>query len=99
MGSAETTYRKEGSEAMPIAIVGIGCRLPGGATDTEKFWKLMMDKKSARKEVPADRFNVDAFYHPDGDKNGTVSRSVHLANRRALANDNPDQQSCWPLPG
>lgn len=61
------------SEAMPIAVVGMGCRLPGGASSPEKFWDMLMRKQSARREIPPERFNVDAFYHPNGDKNGTVS--------------------------
>lgn len=65
-------YASEG-EAMPIAIIGIGCRLPGGASSAEKLWDLVAQKKSARRDVPADRFNVDSFYHPNADKNGTVS--------------------------
>lgn len=73
-------YASEG-EAMPIAIVGIGCRLPGGASSAEKLWDLVAQKKSARREIPADRFNVDSFYHPNADKNGTVScpsRSIRI---------------------
>jgi len=68
-------------EAMPIAIVGIGCRLPGGASNPEKLWDLLARKQSARKEIPPERFNVNAFYHPDSDKNGTVrdlSRYPHV---------------------
>ncbi|RYP39906.1 hypothetical protein DL767_002025 [Monosporascus sp. MG133] len=65
--------RGGGSGAMPIAIVGIGCRLPGGASSGEKFWDLLIRKQSARSETPPDRFNVDSFYHPDGEKNGTLN--------------------------
>jgi acyl transferase domain-containing protein len=63
----------DNSGAMPIAIVGIGCRLPGGASNPEKLWDLLSRKQSARKETPPDRFNIDAFHHPNADKNGTVS--------------------------
>jgi acyl transferase domain-containing protein len=65
-------------ETMPIAIVGLGCRLPGGATSPEKLWDLLIRKQSARTETPRERFNIDAFYHPDGDKNGTVSKTGRL---------------------
>ncbi|KAH9876419.1 hypothetical protein J1614_003550 [Plenodomus biglobosus] len=57
---------------MPIAVVGLGCRFPGDVTSGEKFWNLLVSKKSARTETPQERFNVDAFYHPDGDRYGTV---------------------------
>jgi hypothetical protein len=58
---------------MPIAIVGFGCRFPGDVTNGEKLWEMLVEKKSARSEVPPDRFNIDAFYNPDGDRFGTVS--------------------------
>lgn len=61
------------NETMPIAIVGIGCRLPGGASSAEKLWELIAQKQSALSEIPSSRFNIDSFYHPNGDKNGTVS--------------------------
>lgn len=63
---------------MPIAVVGMGCRLPGGATSPEKLWQLLERKQSARTEVPADRFNIDAFYHADSDKNGSVCPPLNL---------------------
>lgn len=59
-------------EPMPVCIVGLGCRLPGGSSSGEKFWELLMNKKSARSETPSDRWNVDSFYHPNGEKSGSV---------------------------
>lgn len=56
----------------PIAIVGMACRLPGSATNPEKLWDMVARKQSGRCEIPKDRMNVDAFYHPDPDRNGTV---------------------------
>jgi acyl transferase domain-containing protein/acyl carrier protein len=46
-----------------IAIIGIGCRFPG-APDPQAFWQLMCDGGDAITEVPADRFDINAFYHP-----------------------------------
>jgi hypothetical protein len=59
-------------KSMPIAIVGMGCRFPQDATDPEKLWDMILRKQSACSQVPSDRFNVDAFYHPDSDRNGMV---------------------------
>ncbi|OHX00063.1 polyketide synthase [Colletotrichum incanum] len=56
----------------PIAIVGIGLRLPGKISTTEEFWDLLVNKKSTRCRVPESRFNVDAFYSDSG-KPGTVN--------------------------
>jgi acyl transferase domain-containing protein len=49
----------------PIAIVGMSFRGPGGANTIEDFWDMIYDGRSAWSEVPADRWNGKAFYHPD----------------------------------
>jgi acyl transferase domain-containing protein len=51
--------------ADPIAIVGMGCRLPGGVNDAEAFWRLLRDGVDAVREIPADRWNAAASYDPD----------------------------------
>nr|QEG79218.1 polyketide synthase 39849 [Alternaria oxytropis] len=63
----------EDTKPMPIAIVGFGCRFPGDITNGEKLWDMLVEKKSARTEVPPDRFNIDAFYNPDGNRFGTCN--------------------------
>src|ERR1700719_3286892 len=45
-----------------IAIVGIGCRFPGGVNDTESFWKLLVEGREAVSDVPTDRWNVERFF-------------------------------------
>ena len=62
-----------GNKAMPIAIVGMACRFPGDATDPEQLWNMISKGRSAWSEIPPDRWNVDAFHHPSGDRQGTVS--------------------------
>ncbi|KAM3079651.1 hypothetical protein ACMFMG_006064 [Clarireedia jacksonii] len=61
------------SPAEPIALVGMSCRLPGGVSNPSKLWDLLADGKSGLSEIPKSRFNVDAFYHPDPSKTGTIS--------------------------
>ena len=58
--------------SMPIAIVGIACRLPGEATCPDKLWELLAKKEAAWSKVPEDRMSMDAFYHPDGERGGNV---------------------------
>lgn len=58
---------------IPIAIVGMSCRFPGGASDLEKFWELVSEGRSAWSKIPESRFNADAFYHPDSDRVDSVS--------------------------
>ncbi|MBV9276592.1 MAG: acyltransferase domain-containing protein, partial [Verrucomicrobia bacterium] len=45
-----------------IAIIGIGCRFPGGINDTESFWKLLIEGREAVTDLPADRWNIDRFF-------------------------------------
>jgi phthiocerol/phenolphthiocerol synthesis type-I polyketide synthase D len=59
----EKASRVAGAE--PIAVVGIGCRFPGGVTGPESFWKLLESGTDAVTEVPADRWDAEAFYDPD----------------------------------
>src|ERR1035441_3903395 len=56
----------------PIAIVGMGCRFPGEATDPEAYWKLLHDGVDAIGEVPADRWDINAYYDPDPDVPGKM---------------------------
>jgi acyl transferase domain-containing protein/NADPH:quinone reductase-like Zn-dependent oxidoreductase/thioesterase domain-containing protein/SAM-dependent methyltransferase/acyl carrier protein/NADP-dependent 3-hydroxy acid dehydrogenase YdfG len=59
----------------PIAIIGIGCRFPGGADDPRRYWKLMRDGIDAVTEVPADRWSVAEYFHPvPGTPGKTYSR-------------------------
>ncbi|MBW4632289.1 MAG: SDR family NAD(P)-dependent oxidoreductase [Iphinoe sp. HA4291-MV1] len=63
---------KAETETEPIAIIGIGCRFPGGANSPEAFWKLLQEGVDAITEVPADRWNVNTFYDPDTTKPGKM---------------------------
>ncbi|MCC6166644.1 MAG: SDR family NAD(P)-dependent oxidoreductase, partial [Caldilineaceae bacterium] len=49
----------------PIAIVGMGLRFPGGASDPERFWQLLRDGGDAITPIPSDRWDIEAFYSPD----------------------------------
>ena len=53
----------------PIAIVGAACRLPG-APDLEAFWRLLIDKVDAIGEIPEDRWNKAALFHPERGQRG-----------------------------
>ncbi|KAJ4245071.1 hypothetical protein NW762_014282 [Fusarium torreyae] len=55
----------------PIAIVGLSYRAPG--VGRKGLWEYLAEAKSAWSKVPAERFDYDAFYHPDKDKAGCIS--------------------------
>ncbi|MBI5785600.1 MAG: SDR family NAD(P)-dependent oxidoreductase [Rhodocyclales bacterium] len=54
----------------PIAVVGMACRVPGGAEDPDAFWQLLAEGRDVVGEVPPDRWDVDAYYDPDPGKLG-----------------------------
>jgi acyl transferase domain-containing protein len=57
----------------PIAIVGLATRFPQQATTTESLWELLLQARSTWSSIPKERFNAEAFYHPDPEHGGTVS--------------------------
>src|SRR4051812_20663718 len=56
-----------------IAIIGIGCRFPGGVNDAEALWQLLQEGRDVVSEVPADRWNVERFYDAES---GIAGKSV-----------------------
>jgi thioester reductase-like protein len=62
----------EAAQAQPIAIIGMGCRFPGGADSPQAFWRLLRDGVDAVGEVPGDRWDVNAFYDPDRNAPGKM---------------------------
>ncbi|WP_413206149.1 type I polyketide synthase [Rhodospirillum sp. A1_3_36] len=62
----------EARECEPIAIVGIGCRFPGGADTPDAYWELLRVGRDAIAEVPRDRWDIDAYYDPDPDAPGKM---------------------------
>ncbi|KAF7586076.1 hypothetical protein BBP40_009607 [Aspergillus hancockii] len=53
---------KEDPVPFPVAIVGMGMRLPGGVSGGKEFWDLLVNKRDGLCRVPEARYNVDAFY-------------------------------------
>ncbi|WP_075744570.1 phthiocerol type I polyketide synthase PpsB [Mycobacterium tuberculosis] len=51
--------------AEPVAVVGIGCRFPGDVDGPESFWDFLVAGRNAISTVPTDRWDAEAFYHPD----------------------------------
>ena len=47
-----------------VAIVGIGCRFPGGVVDPASFWKLLNEGVDAITEIPASRIDLGRYFDP-----------------------------------
>lgn len=49
----------------PIAVVGMGCRYPGGVRSPDDFWELLTSGRDILGDIPGVRWNVDAHYDPE----------------------------------
>ncbi|KAF3392430.1 Compactin diketide synthase mokB [Penicillium rolfsii] len=67
----------------PIAIVGLATRFSQEAATTENLWQLLLEARSTWSSIPKERFNSDAFYHPDPEHGGTF----HVQGGHFLAED------------
>ena len=76
----------------PIAIIGMGCRLPG-ADNCDEFWKLLIEGRSALGELPASRMNRELQYDP---RKGIRTRSY--TTKGGVANEMGFQPGECPLP-
>ncbi|KAI1272304.1 ketoacyl-synt-domain-containing protein [Xylaria sp. FL0933] len=72
-----------------IAIIGMGCRYPGGAHSPEELWDLVASSRDTWSEVPNDRFNAQAFYHPDPEAPEAVGQKGGHFLHQALADFDP----------
>ncbi|KAI0857200.1 polyketide synthase [Xylaria cubensis] len=74
----------------PIAIIGLDARLPGDGDTPEHFYDFLLAGRSARTEVPQDRYKVDSFWHPDPNRRGTTRvRHGHFLKGSIAAFDAP----------
>ncbi|MEM8734006.1 MAG: beta-ketoacyl synthase N-terminal-like domain-containing protein, partial [Planctomycetota bacterium] len=51
-----------GGKEEPLAIIGIGCRFPGGADSWQDYWRLLESGTDAISETPDSRWNLKKFY-------------------------------------
>jgi acyl transferase domain-containing protein len=73
---------------IPIAVVGIGCRLPGGANTPDRLWKMLAEGRDSWTDSE-DRFKWKSFWHPDAESQGTYNhRGGHLLDQDIAAFDN-----------
>jgi amino acid adenylation domain-containing protein len=68
-----------------IAVIGIGCRLPGGINSPADFWQLLQEQRCAVTVIPPDRWNVNDYHSDDPDQPGTIYT------RNGAFIDQPDQ--------
>ncbi|CAH0024877.1 unnamed protein product [Clonostachys rhizophaga] len=69
-----STEKPLSEQLEPVAVVGMGCRLPGDVKSASDFWELMMSKGTGQTpKVPKSRFNIDAHIHENNDRPGSFN--------------------------
>jgi len=63
MNGRDLLHASDSAAMDPIAVIGLGCRLPQ-APDPETLWNLLIQAKSAIRETPPGRWDVDELYDP-----------------------------------
>ncbi|KAL2867348.1 type I polyketide synthase [Aspergillus lucknowensis] len=71
--SDERGHESRHGSLEPIAIIGMGCRLSGTATDVSALWDMLKAGRSAWTPGPGARFNMKAFQEPTGTRSGTTN--------------------------
>ena len=64
---------EEAADLIPLAIVGMACRLSDGVESAEDLWRMCSLSRSGWTEMPSDRFKHENFYHPDPAKLGSYN--------------------------
>ncbi|KAK2042138.1 polyketide synthase [Colletotrichum somersetense] len=76
--------------AEPIAVIGLDAKLPCDGDTVEKFFQFLVDGRSARTPVPSDRYNAEAFWHPDNHRDGVIGgKEGHFLKANVKAFDAP----------
>ncbi|KAI0853704.1 putative polyketide synthase [Daldinia vernicosa] len=70
---ATTVSLPLGCSYILIEFVLTGCRWPGGVHSPSQLWDLLKEKQDGWKEFSSDRINLNGFYHPNGQRPGSMS--------------------------
>jgi acyl transferase domain-containing protein len=83
---------RHGSQDLPLAIIGMACRLPG-ADGLEQYWQLLRDGGSAVAELPPHRFDAELYFHPE---RGVPGKSYTRLG--GLVPEKPFDRGACPIP-
>ncbi|XP_066280817.1 probable polyketide synthase 1 [Branchiostoma lanceolatum] len=65
-----------------LAIVGIGCRMPGGTNSPSKFWDVISEGRNVITEIPPERWSLEAYHSTDPHQSGT-----HVTRKAGFVDD------------
>lgn len=67
-----SSLRSGRAQREPLAVIGIGCRLPGGINSPSSLWEALLKRVDAIRDVPDDRWHHDRFHDTDPEKSGCI---------------------------
>ncbi|MCU0873655.1 MAG: type I polyketide synthase, partial [Pirellulaceae bacterium] len=70
--SRDPVPRLDCPQREPLAVIGIGCRLPGGIDSPEVFWNALLKGFDAIRDVPDDRWKHSRFHDTNPEKSGCI---------------------------
>jgi len=77
-------------KSQPIAVIGMACKLSGGADSPQKFWEMLREGRNGFSISPNERFRTEAFCHPQNDMQGTFNlQGGHFINEDLSRFDAP----------
>src|SRR5580704_15615890 len=62
----------EQAQAEPVAIVGLGLRFPGNASNAASMWQILADGVDTGCEIPPSRWSIDQYFNADPDAPGKM---------------------------
>ncbi|KAF7176880.1 hypothetical protein CNMCM7691_004164 [Aspergillus felis] len=87
------TRHEDHEPPAPVAICGMGMRLPGRIRDEQSFYEFLINKGDARSSTPNDRYNVDAYYSPHGKHGTVITKHGYFLNDTDLSQFDPSMFS------
>ncbi|MFE0024994.1 beta-ketoacyl synthase N-terminal-like domain-containing protein [Amycolatopsis sp. NPDC059021] len=72
--SSAASANMDAAAAEPIAVIGVGCRLPGGVNGPDELWRLLMAAESAISKVPEGRW--EQFGHDSPEQAEALARTT-----------------------
>ena len=71
--SVDCSLTAGAAAVVPVAVIGMACRLPGGIDSPERLWEALLRGEDLVTEIPPERWDADDYYDPQP---GVPGRSV-----------------------
>ena len=72
LGLSKPTHHVDPNQREPLAVIGIGCRFPGGIDSPTAYWDALLRGLNAICDVPDDRWKHERFHDTNSEKVGFI---------------------------